>query len=78
MLHLKDDPNDRLQDSYRKHCSTSVQLSRLYLLTSLHLLQPLDMSDLRHGLDPKLLGEQQRFQALKLETLTAWQTNKPS
>lgn len=79
MLHLKDDLNGRLQDSYRKYCSTSVQPSRLRSLTSLlHLLEPLDMSDLRHGLDPKLLDEQPRFQALKLETLTAWQTNNPS
>lgn len=75
ILDLKDDRNGRRQDSHRKYCSTYVQLSRLRSLTGLHLLQPIDMSDLQHRPDAQLLGEMQRLQALELDTLAAWRTD---
>ena len=75
ILDLKDDRKSRRQDSHRKYCSTYVQLSRLRSLTGLHLLQPIDMSDLQHKPDPQLLGGMQRLQALELDTLAAWRTN---
>ncbi|KAJ5318263.1 hypothetical protein N7476_004683 [Penicillium atrosanguineum] len=75
VLDLKGDRNGRRQDSHRKYCSTYVQLSRLRSLAGLHLLQPIDMSDLQHRPDPQLLAEMHRLQALELETLAAWQTH---
>jgi PIF1 helicase. len=77
ILDLKDDRKGRRQDPHRKFCSTYVQLSHLRSLTGLHLLQPIDMSDLQLRPDPQLLSEIQRLQALELETLVAWQRNNP-
>lgn len=75
ILDLKNDNRNRRRDSHRKYCSTYVQLSRLRSLRGLHLLQPIDMNDLRYGPDPQLLDEIQRLQALELETIRAWQTS---
>ena len=47
VLDLKHDPTARGQDSHKKYCSTYVQLSRLRSLDGLHLLQRIDMEDLR-------------------------------
>jgi hypothetical protein len=57
ILELKDDPTIRGQDRHRKYCSMYVQLSRLRSSKGLHLLQKLDMQDLRFGPDPQLLTE---------------------
>lgn len=72
MLDLKDDPTIRGQDRHRKYCSMYVQLSRLRSSKGLHLLQELDMQDLRFGPDPRLLNEMQRLQDLEKETIAAW------
>ncbi|OKO94694.1 ATP-dependent DNA helicase pfh1 [Penicillium subrubescens] len=73
ILDLKDDPTIRGQDRHRKYCSTYVQLSRLRSSKGLHLLQEVDMEDLRFGPDPRLLTEMQRLQALEKTTIAAWQ-----
>ncbi|KAJ6118043.1 hypothetical protein N7471_013920 [Penicillium samsonianum] len=39
----------------------------------LHLLQKLDMHDLRLGSDPRLLSEMGRLQEHEKETIVAWQ-----
>ncbi|KAJ6125978.1 hypothetical protein N7471_010471 [Penicillium samsonianum] len=71
ILDLKDDPTIRGQDRHRKYCSTYLQLSRLRSSKGLHLLQNLDMQDLRFGPDPQLLTEMERLQKLELETIAA-------
>ncbi|KAJ5198759.1 uncharacterized protein N7498_007876 [Penicillium cinerascens] len=75
ILDLKNDRKIRGQDAHRRFCSTYVQLSRLRSLAGLHLLQPIEMSDLQHAPDPQLLGEMQRLRALELNTLAAWQSD---
>ena len=72
VLDLKHDPTARGQDSHKKYCSTYVQLSRLQSLDGLHLLQRIDMEDLRLRPDNRLLKEMQRLEALEQETLAAW------
>lgn len=72
ILDLKDDPTIRGQDRHRKYCSIYVQLSRLRSSKGLHLLQKLDMQDLRFDPDPRLLTEMKRFQDLEKETIAAW------
>lgn len=49
------DPVSRGQDSYKNHCSTYVQLSRLRFWYGLHLLQHIDMADMRFRSDGKAL-----------------------
>jgi hypothetical protein len=61
ILDLKDDPTIRGQDRHRKYCSMYVQLSRLRSSKGLHLLQKLDMQDLRFGPDPQLLTKMGRL-----------------
>lgn len=73
ILDLKDDPTMRGQDRHRKYCSTYVQLSRLRSSKGLHLLQEIDMEDLRFGPDPRLLTEMQRLQELEKTTIATWQ-----
>jgi hypothetical protein len=73
ILDLKDDPTIRGQDRHRKYCSTYVQLSRLRCSKGLHLLQEVDMEDLRFGPDPRLLTEMQRLQELEKATIATWQ-----
>ncbi|KAH8586722.1 hypothetical protein B0O99DRAFT_643776 [Bisporella sp. PMI_857] len=72
VLDLKDDPTARGQDGHKKYCSTYVQLSRLRSLDGLHLLQRIDMEDLRFRPDDRLLIEMQRLKALERETIAAW------
>ncbi|KAH7028450.1 hypothetical protein B0J12DRAFT_584062 [Macrophomina phaseolina] len=76
ILDLKDDPARRGQDGHRKYCSTYVQLSRLRSSKGLHILQKIDMTDLRFGPDPRLLTEMQRLQELEKETIAAWHDPK--
>lgn len=73
ILDLKDDPTIRGQDRHRKYCSLYVQLSRLRSSKGLHLLQKLDMQDLKFGPDPQLLTEMRRLQELEKETIATWQ-----
>ncbi|KAF8860613.1 hypothetical protein BDZ45DRAFT_800769 [Acephala macrosclerotiorum] len=72
VLDLKDDPTARGQDGHKKYCSTYVQLSRLRSLDGLHLLQRIEMEDLRFRPDDRLLVEMQRLKALERETIAAW------
>ncbi|KAI3286470.1 hypothetical protein DTO002I6_8141 [Penicillium roqueforti] len=72
ILDLKDDPTIRGQDRHRKYCSMYVQLSRLRSSKGLHILQKLDMQDLRFGPDPRLVTEMERLQDLEKETVAAW------
>ena len=46
LLDLRDDNSIRVRDTHRKFCSFIVQLSRIRSLHGLHLLQPIQMSDL--------------------------------
>jgi hypothetical protein len=73
ILDLKDDPTIRGQDHHRKYCSMYVQLSRLRSSKGLHLLQKLDMHDLRFGPDRRLLTEMERLQEHEKDTIAAWQ-----
>jgi hypothetical protein len=72
ILDLKDDPTIRGQDRHRKYCSMYVQLFRLHSSKGFHLLQKLDMQDLRFSPDPRLLTELQRLQDLEKEAISAW------
>jgi hypothetical protein len=73
ILDLKDNPKARGQDHHRKFCSTYVQLSRLRSLRGLHLLQKIEMKDLRFDPDPEMLIEMQQLQDLEKDTIDAWQ-----
>ncbi|KIM92649.1 hypothetical protein OIDMADRAFT_36427 [Oidiodendron maius Zn] len=77
VLDLKHDPTARGQDSHKKYCSTYVQLSRLRLSDGLHLLQTIDMEDLRFSPDDQLLIEMQRLKAVERETIAAWAFYEP-
>lgn len=72
VLDLKHDPTARGQDGHKKYCSTYVQLSRLRSLDGLHLLQRIEMEDLRFRPDDRLLIEMQRLKALERATIAAW------
>ena len=72
VLDLKYDPTARGQDGHKKYCSTYVQLSRLRSLDRLHLLQRIEMEDLRFRPDKRLLLEMARLKALERETIAAW------
>jgi hypothetical protein len=50
-----------------------MQLSQLQSLEGLHILQPLEMTDLQHRPDPQLLDEIKQLRALERETIQAWQ-----
>lgn len=76
ILDLKDDPTMRGQDRHRKYCSTYVQLSRLRSSTGIHLLQRIEMKDLRFAPDSRLLDEMHRLQELEKETLAAWKEHE--
>jgi hypothetical protein len=55
VLDLKDNRTAKGQDGHKKYYSTYVQLSRLQSLDGLHLLQKIDIEDLRFRLDNRLL-----------------------
>jgi hypothetical protein len=61
VLDLKDDPTTKGQDRHKKYCFTYAQLSRLRSLDGLHLLQKIDMEDLRFRPDNRLLIEMERL-----------------
>ena len=49
-----------------------VLAGRLRTAADIHLLQKIDMSDLRFRPDPRLQTEMDRLQELEKQTLTAW------
>ena len=72
VLDLKNDPSARGQDKYKNFCSMYVQLSRLRSLNGLHLLQKIDMNDLRFRPHHGLVVEMERLRKLEQETLASW------
>lgn len=72
VLDLKDDSTVKGQTGHKKFCSMYVQLSRTQSLDGLHLLQKIDMKDLRFHPHESLLAEMERLQKLEEETLRAW------
>jgi hypothetical protein len=72
VLDLKNDPTARGQDGHKKYCSTYVQLSRLRSLHGVHLLQRIDMQDLRFQPDDQLKVEMARLYTLQQETMASW------
>jgi len=72
VLDLKDNPKVRGQDEHKKFCSMYIQLSRLRSLNGLHLLQKIDMNDLRFHPHVGLLVEIERLGKLEQETLASW------
>jgi hypothetical protein len=65
VLDLKHDPTAGGQDGHKKYCSTYGQLSRLQTLGGLHLLQRIEMKDLRFRPDDRLLIEMENLKALE-------------
>ena len=72
VIDLKDDPTAKGQDAHKKFCSINVQLSRFQSLDGLHLLQEIDMKDLRFRPHHGLLAEMERLHKLEAETIRAW------
>src|SRR6266516_2553599 len=72
VLDLKDDPTAKGQDHHKRYCSKNVQLSRLESLHGLHLLQRINMEDLRFYPDSRMLSEMERLHKLEQGTMTAW------
>jgi hypothetical protein len=72
VLDLKDNATAKGQDGHKKFCSTYVQLSRLRSLNGLHLLQEINMNDLRFRPHNRLLAEMERLHTLQQETLASW------
>jgi hypothetical protein len=56
---------------HKKYCSMYVQLSRLQSSDRLHLLQKIDMEDLRFCPDDELLVEMERLEALERQTISS-------
>jgi hypothetical protein len=75
ILDLKVNPKAPGQDHHKKFCSTYVQLSRLRSLRGLHLLQKIEIKDLRFRPDPQLLDEMRRLQDLERDTINSWNAN---
>jgi hypothetical protein len=74
VLDIHDDPSAKGRDSHHKFTSKYVQLSRLRSQRGVHLLQKIDMADLQHRPDNRLLAEMERLEKLELSTLAAWTT----
>jgi hypothetical protein len=72
VLHLKNDPTAKGQDEHKKFCSLYVQLSRLRSLNGLHLLQEIDMNDLRFRPHDGLVAEMERLRQLQQATIASW------
>jgi hypothetical protein len=72
VLDLKNDATSRGQSNHKKYCSMYVQLSRLQSSDGLHLLQKIDIEDLRLCPDDELLVEMERLKALERQTISAW------
>jgi hypothetical protein len=74
LLDLRDDKTIRGRDPHRKFCSFIVQLSRIRSLDGLHLLQPIQMSDLNLQPHEDMLSEMARLKSLESQTLESWET----
>ena len=72
VLYLKDDPTAKGQDGYMEYCSMYVELSRLRSLDGLHLLQKIDMNDLRFRSHDGLMAETERLRQLEQATIASW------
>jgi hypothetical protein len=72
VLDLKGDPSGKGQNEHKTFCSMYVQLSRLRSLEGLHLLQEIDMKDLRFRPHNGLVAEMERLHKLDEETIAAW------
>jgi hypothetical protein len=72
VLDLKDNSTAKGQNEHKKFCSMYVQLSRIQSLNGLHLLQKIDMKDLRFRPHEGLLDEMERLQKLEEETIHSW------
>jgi len=69
ILDMKAEPR---RTSHEKCTSNYVLTGRLRTAADIHLLQKIDMSDLRFRPDPRLQTEMDRLQELEKQTLTAW------
>ena len=74
LLDLRDDNSIRGRDTHRKFCSFIVRLSRIQSLRGLHLLQPIQMSDLNLQPHEDMLSEVSRLQTLESQTLESWES----
>jgi hypothetical protein len=72
VLDLKNDPHASGQDTHKKFCSLYVQLSRLKSFNGLHLLQPIELTDLAFHPYSGLLTEMERLREIEQETLSSW------
>jgi len=72
VLDLKDNSKVRGQDEHKEFYSMYVHLSRLRSLNGLHLLQKIDMNDLRFHPYVGLVVEMERLRKLEQETLALW------
>jgi hypothetical protein len=72
VLDLKDNSSAKGQSGHKKFCSLYVQLSRLRSFDGLHLLQAIEMKDLKFQPHELLLAEMERLRKLEEETLRAW------
>ena len=72
VLDLKNDPTAKGQDGHKKFCSLYVQLSQLRSLNGLHLLQEIDMNDLRYHPHDSLIAEMERLRQLEQATIASW------
>ena len=72
VLDLKEDSTIKGQSAHYKFCSKYVQLSRLQSSQRLHLLRPIQMSDVSFQPHSDLLSEMDRLRTLETQTLAAW------
>jgi len=78
LLDLGEDNSIKSRDPHRKFCSFIVQLSRIQSLDGLHLLRPIQMSDLNLKPHPDMLSEMSRLEALEKLTLESWESELDS
>ena len=64
--------------SYKRYCSSYVQLSRVKSLQGLSLLQPVTLKDLNGKPDKLLMLEDQRIAQLAITTDDAWRQMESS
>jgi len=74
VVDLKVDKTIKNRDPHRLFSSFNVQVSRIGSLNYLHLLQPIEMSDLNFQPHPDMLSEMSRLQTLEKETVERWES----
>lgn len=72
VLDLKHDPTINGQTEHRRFCSPYVQLSWVESLHRLHLLQPIEMNDLKFRAHKGLLAEMEGLRKLEEKTIRIW------